>query len=228
MTSRRAFSIGFAAVVGGVLAASLGGLAVSNALSDSNTTGQPEAVVAAPEKPLSESLRAFSSPRGVTDTVPAAVASELQSMLSSAPVELPARLRVGALRLDQGRRLLGGLGPHNAALYAVPTASGELCLAFTGGPSGCEEGFNISPISFSSFDPDGLGVGEPFTVYGLVPNEVTRIDVMVAGKAQAALLENNAFYYRLADPADWPEAINATFGGGRVETVTLAPPPKRP
>jgi hypothetical protein len=83
-------------------------------------------------------------------------------------------------------------------------------------------------IDWTSFDPDRIGSGEPVTVYGLVPNEVTHVDVVVAGKAQTALLENNAFYYRLTDPSDWPEAILARFDDGRVETITLPPPPKGP
>lgn len=228
MTARRAFSISFAAVVGGVLAVSLGGLAISDALSDGDQGSAVEGVVAAPGKPLSESLRVFSGAREVTDSLPTRVASQLQSLIGSAPADLPARLRPGALRLDEGRLLLSALGPHNAALYAVPTSSGNVCLAFTGGPSGCEKGFTVSPIGFSSFDPDQLGAGEPYTVYGLVPNDVTRIEVVVAGKPQTALLKNNGFYYRLSDPATWPEAIDVTFSDGRAETITLAPPPKLP
>jgi hypothetical protein len=71
-------------------------------------------------------------------------------------------------------------------------------------------------------DPDQLGAGHPLYVWGVITNDVTRVDVIVSGVTHSAPVTNNAFVYVLADNTLGPEAVGgmvAHFADGSTQNL---------
>jgi hypothetical protein len=170
---------------------------------------------------LKETVSALSAPHEAADVLPPTFVAAVRELALSAGPNVPRELLPGEPLLNESRLLLADLGPQNARLYAVPTSTGKVCLVFSGGLTGCEESFANSPMSWSLFDPDRLGSGEPFTLYGMAPDDVNRVQVAVEGVLHRALLKNNAFYYRLSDARALPQKIVVSFVDGTSETISL-------
>jgi len=187
----------------------------------SKSEARPEVLPHRSPPPLKESVSALSAPRRSEDVLPPAVESSARALVASAGPDVPRELLPGDLQLNESRLLLEHLGPRNVSFWAVPTASGNVCLLFDGGADGCADSFAYSPVLWSLFDPDRLGSGEPFTVYGIAPDDVNRIDVAVDGVLHRTLLKNNAFYYRLPDARALPQRIVVSFADGTSETISL-------
>jgi hypothetical protein len=215
MTSKRALWIGFVALLGALAAAA--GLAAL--IADSTAT------TAAASRPDARGrlvdIPALATNRTKPPAIPEAVTAAYQRLGAAAAHAAPG-LRPGNFLFDEMRLLLSGLGPRNDALYIVPTSTGNLCIYFTALSPGCQDRFtDDAPVSLSVSDPDRLGSGEPFTIYGIYPVDVVNISVVVDGEPQAALMANNGFYYRLADPALIPDSILVAFDDGHVEPIDL-------
>jgi hypothetical protein len=215
---RRTFGLGAVVslfVLAGVTIAAFAGTRAST------SEARPKVVPHRSPAPLKETVSALSAPRRNVDVLPPVVESAARALVADAGPDVPRELLPGDLQLDESRLLLDHLGPRNASFWAVPTATGNVCLFFAGGDDGCADSFAYSPVLWSVFDPDRLGSGEPFTVYGIAPDDVNRIEVAVDGVLQRALLKNNAFYYRLPDAGALPQRIVVSFADGTSETISL-------
>lgn len=182
--------------------------------------------------PLAQSLEAFSGQPGASDALPAPVAEEVTVALGPPEGVQPA-LAPGKLQIADSRRLLANAGSARRSFYAIPTDAGKVCYVLTnGGPLGCssaEEFQSPAPLSFGQFDPDGLGEGEPFAIYGIIPNEVTAVEVLNSkGERAAAVMGRNAFYYEFLDGTRWASELVLIYENGASETIGVpAPPPLR-
>jgi hypothetical protein len=100
---------------------------------------------------------------------------------------------LGRVVPTEARVLLEGLGGEEDIVYAVPTEKGYLCIGLA--PNGGSSCGGPRPGGFDlaySYDKDSL------VVYGLVGNNVTGVDVLVAARAYAARMGENAYAVRLA------------------------------
>lgn len=172
-------------------------------------------------------LAALSRPAVPSDKLPPSL-STIASNLGSGTAPVDQRLRPGALELDRSRKLLSTA--QGGALYAVPTSTGHVCYFAVGAGAGCVASFEDLPgrVAWFAGDPDRVGAGEPATVGGVVPDDVTGVDVTVNGEVHAATLANNGFVFHLDDPAAWPESITISYEDGTIETVALNAPPRNP
>ena len=217
---RRTLGVGIAGSAVALVAATIASFAVTDT---SSSNAQPVPTPHRSSASLKESVSALSAPRREDDALPPAFAAALRDTIASAGPDVPRELIPGEPRLNESRLLFADVGPHDARLYAVPTATGEVCLVFSGGLTGCADSHSFAhqPVSWSLFDPDGLGSGEPFTLYGIAPDTVDGVEIAADGVLHRALLRNNAFYYRLADMRALPQKIVVRFGDGTSETIDL-------
>lgn len=221
MGTKHAFWAGVAAVLGSVVAGSLLAVLTVDAFS-----GSDETHVAAANGPFIRDIAVLDAPRMSSDVLPAASVREFEA-LAGARGGAPPELLPGEFRFSESRLLLSDLGPNRAKLYAVPTSKGEVCTLLTGRGPGCQERFGTYPVGWSLFDPDVAGAGEPFTVYGITRDDVTKVEVVVNEAASRAKLNNNGFYYRLSDAAAFPSRLIVSFRDGHTESVVFPPPPEQ-
>jgi hypothetical protein len=94
---------------------------------------------------------------------------------------------------EEGRLLLQGLGAEEDMVYAASTTNDHICHALL--PSG--------GVVCGAPGPDGLDLhwvyqpSRPLVVYGLVGDEITSVDVVIAGQTYAARMGENAFGIRV-------------------------------
>lgn len=162
-------------------------------------------------------MSVFASPANASDALPASLEEHVARFAGKDGV--PAAQDPGSLSTADSRKLLVDAGNDKADLYAFPTAKGRVCMIFTSGPvGGCFATFGgLSPVPF-------LLSGSPVEVFGLVPDNVTDVDVVVNGVAHAAQVQTNAFFYQLADSADFPEALSVTYRDGASARVEIPRP----
>jgi hypothetical protein len=81
---------------------------------------------------------------------------------------------------------------------------GQVCYMSTKMSGGCFGQF-LSPVNATLGDPDEFGSGQPSFVYGIVADDVRRLEVVLDdGRRLAAPLTGNAFDVELpADAAPW-------------------------
>jgi hypothetical protein len=165
-------------------------------------------------------LAVFERARTAADILPARVAARLPSLAGDERV--PVEFRNAPVRLAESRLLLSGVGSLRADLYAIPTANGGLCYAFTRGPQSCLVELTAKqPVSVAQYDPDGPGRGRPSAVAGIAPNDVVRIDVVIGGRRRRAILRNNAYFYEASNARDQPSALIVRFRDGKRVHVEL-------
>jgi hypothetical protein len=134
----------------------------------------------------------------------------------------------GSLLLSDSRLLLSGLGARGGEFFVVPTSKGQLCFVITGYlDAGCLSSDRLATrgIDWGLSDNDSLGTGEPLIVHGLVANNVTEVDLIVAGQAIRTILANNAFYGEVVGSA-FPDALVVTFTDGHRTRITIPRPPE--
>lgn len=138
---------------------------------------------------------------------------------------VPSSWLPGDVDVAQGRLLLTGLGPSSRAIYAYPTAKGRLCAGLGGFSGGCLQGFfKDAPADWTVGDPDGRPGGEPVLVWGIIPDSVKDVRVVVNGHEQSAVVANNAYFFQAADNSLSPSAIEAltlVFVDGATQEITL-------
>jgi hypothetical protein len=148
-------------------------------------------------------MAAFERPRSAGDAIPQErVASELS--LNEAP-GVQEELLPGKAHLSDSRLLLSDLGSDNAGFWAYPTGKGWVCqvVSFAGG---CVD-------DFSHFEGRvSVGVaqaqsGDPVSVFGLAPNDVTGVEVVLDGVAHPAMFGNNAYFYESPGPGNCGESV---------------------
>lgn len=176
--------------------------------------------VAVGGEPSQEPLAVFRSPRGPEDVLSAALARSAESLAGGDDVR--EANRNGAMRTDESRFLLGGLGVQQADIYAFPSAKGLTCYTITTAGGGCQERFTAElPVSVDIFDADGAGRGVPTAVAGLVPNNVIAVSVVSGDTTTPAMLDNNAYFLEATDAGSTLDALVVTFSSGKATRIIL-------
>jgi len=150
-----------------------------------------------------------------TTTIPSSAITELASFNGGA---------IGDVWTDRAKALLPEDVVWGATVYAAPSSTGQACYVVAGGPSSCVPAFTQAvPIAYAKFDRDGPG-GDPVTVAGLAPDDVTAIDVEAGTSTYQAHLSNNAFFFQL--PSGDTEAVTGLvvkYGDDTSLRMPLAP-----
>jgi len=125
------------------------------------------------------------------------------------PSNAPPEWATGNLVPSQARALMTDVGSMHGTIYAIPTSKGRVCSGLSGYSSGCTDGFrDILGDITTTF---GSGV-----VWGLAPNQVVAIDVVVDGVSHSARLENNAYFFEGGNP----QQLIVYFKDGTRKTVS--------
>jgi hypothetical protein len=119
----------------------------------------------------------------------------------------------GDLIPSKARILMSEVGSAHGTIYAIPTSKGRICSGLTGYSSGCTDGFRDESGDVTTTFGGGI-------VWGLAPNQVTAIEVVVDGVSHAARLENNAYFYEGGNP----QQLIAHFQDGTRKTVNFPTP----
>ena len=140
----------------------------------------------AERRPVEELYGVFTRPRDDRDLQAGELAARYGA-LDMGAVGFPA----GAVREDEGRVLLQGLGGDWDTLYAAPTTNGYIAYALLpNGGGGC-----------SVPGPDGLLLNityhsESLVVYGVVGDDIASVEVVYGGETSPAVMGENGFGYR--------------------------------
>jgi hypothetical protein len=99
------------------------------------------------------------------------------------------------------RTLVSDAGANNVSIYAWPLGDGNrVCLSTSYGSGGCFNEFREGEyFNVTESDPDRVGAGIPLLVWGVVPDDVVGVTVMVLGKPHTALVRNNAVLFEMPD-----------------------------
>jgi hypothetical protein len=154
--------------------------------------------------------------------IPSAVAAQAASLVEGAPPgmeDLPGEVLVG-----QGRLLLANLGPKHRAIYVFPTTNRQVCFVITALSAGCKKAFIVGEPA--AIDGGSLYFpatsGPPAELAGLTKDGVTRVQVVLDGTPQDAILGHDAWYYRFPNnqtPATAATALIVTRSDGSAATV---------
>jgi hypothetical protein len=118
------------------------------------------------------------------------------------------------------RLIVGNVGD---GVYALPTTSGAGCVgAVPNGGGGC--GGPVQGLHGLSVEYDAPSGGLPLRLYGLVGDDVRRVDVVVDGVPRQAELGENGYRIELAD-AGWNQVSKLVLHlrSGATEAVPLQP-----
>ena len=202
------------------------------AASFSIATSSPRAAVM-DTTPAASEMGVFNSAQQPSDTMPQDVANWANALQAGAVSSgVPASEQPGSVLTRQSHLLLAGQGNPQADLYVVPTSKSEVCYVLSLGPATCVSVFSgTNAVGWTVSDPDAVGSGSPLMVYGIAPDSVGEVDVVVDGSSHPATLKNNAFFYQLANGSELPSAItaiNVSYSDGASTTISLhlADPPK--
>ena len=225
LTRRASFWIGFSLALGAILAVAVATAARSGGSSPSLAAPKFAArgthQVAPSSRPLAETLAVFARARRPTDTLPVGAAAAFAALGDQE--QAGAGVRPGTPDAARSRLLLSDVGSWHGAIYAAPTAGGNVCYLVTAGPEGCATGFTQAfPVGVMIFDPDALGDGASAAITGLVPNDVRSVTVIVNGVGHPARVANNAYFYQLpAGTAASPDALLIGYADGGALKMAL-------
>ena len=149
--------------------------------------------------PAAKNMSVFADPQSSVDvalSASAEVREDVEATVGNAPGVAEAMLP-GAVRPRTFRALMTDVGRERRSIWALVTRKGRVCAGLTGHSSGCISKFT-SPEEHASVTATVSSAGEMLMVWGLVPDDVARVDVVVAGLLREARLGRNAFYYALA------------------------------
>ncbi|HEX6699665.1 MAG TPA: hypothetical protein VF101_02950 [Gaiellaceae bacterium] len=215
--SRPSFVLGFAAAIGALIA--FGAVAVAR---PHPALRPARAAVTKTGAPSRDPLAVLSRPRSAKDELPPGLAQSVAD-LAGGP-ELAPAVRNGAVHGGLSHLALADLGSKNISLYIVPTAKGRVCLVMANGPQGCTtvDFTPEQPGTWGMFDGDGYRTGAPTSVYGLVPNNATRVTIVDDhGASTVARLANNAYFLELQDATALPKSILVDFSDGGSATMEV-------
>jgi hypothetical protein len=166
-------------------------LGVAQARAGDSTAAKRSTKSAAPVPALSAALPARASMSALTN------ADALHSIPAAAQ-GLPGDVAPTAGTV---RALIANAGASNVSIYAWPLGDGNrVCKSTSFGSGGCfNEFLEGEYFNVTESDRDRLGSGMPLLVWGVVPDEVVGVTVMVLGKPHAALVRNNAVLFEMPD-----------------------------
>ena len=103
------------------------------------------------------------------------------------------------------------------------TDAGQVCKQTSRGSGGCFDEFAPDEyLSVTISDSDRLGGGSPAHMWGVVPDVVAAVDVVISGTRHRAFLRNNAVYLELPHRALLPEVVErfvVTLKGGAEQLI---------
>lgn len=172
---------------------------------------------------LTKALDAMPAFARVGPTLPpaaqAAVGKAAEHLMGAPPAGSPPDFDPGRADLAKARVLMASVGDAKRAIYAFPTLRGRVCSELTGFSAGCIDGFRArSPVGVTIGDP---AADEPGIVWGLAPDSVVGVDVVVDGTPQRALLSNNAYFYQGSASATHFESLIVKLADGSTRNVAL-------
>ena len=181
--------------------------------------------------PALANIGALSRPQTARDeAIAKRVRGDIARLTASAE-GLPLSMLPGGAQLDRVRVLLDNVGSHRYSIYAYTTTKGRVCSGLTNGPSGCLTGFaQAGPVDYSVGDPDWVGSGAPAVVWGLSPDHVTGVDIIVDGTARPAVMGNNAFFLEMSSEKTPPSSVEGLvvhFANGSAQLIELNIPVPR-
>jgi hypothetical protein len=182
---------------------------------------------ASPSVPAVEEMSVFSRPRTKEDELPGSLSYLLRDDHCDDWLHSQDRCPGEAIA-DQSRLLLTELGVRKTSLYAWPTTAGWVCVAPDDGGASCTRDFRPggrgTRTAYMGMDPDTDGVGEPGTLLGIVPDDVSAVTVKVGGVEHPAVVQNNGVFYELAHGSCsfWAfESLTTTYRDGTSDTVPI-------
>jgi hypothetical protein len=142
------------------------------------------------------------------------------SDLSAPQAGVPNTWLPGNADLSRAHALMTGLGTAHRMIYAYPTDKGKLCAGLTGVSSGCLPGFfKNAPIDWTFIPPNG---NEPALVWGIAPDSIEQVGVIVDGVTHIATLENNAYFFQAPTTNTVAfDALIINLADGSTRTVPL-------
>jgi HEAT repeats len=197
--------------------------------------------------PLRESLAVFRRPRVAQDELPAALLDAidlnegfrdlldertgLDATRRAVLEQLLERRRAvaGELLFEDSRLLMSDLG-GDGALYALPTTLGSVGL-YLWGTDPDRYGSTVlaslgREVVVSISGAAGKDEAPLLTLFGLAHDDVTAVDVVVAGERHRARVEENGVFYEGAHPIDAYEGLVIAWRGG-TETFSSARLPQQ-
>jgi hypothetical protein len=174
------------------------------------------------------SLAAFVRPETPADRGAAQMPSVKNAVASlvSQDGSVPDEMQPGTIRGDV-RVLASGLGTSNRLIFAFRTTKGAVCLGLTGFTSGCLTAIpRDTPITITAGDPDQEGSGEGPILWGFANDDVDRVDVVVTGDREPAILGENVFFFQVDDASvtvDEISSVLVTLRDGHELPVPVAP-----
>jgi hypothetical protein len=156
--------------------------------------------------PAVGSMSVFSRAQSARDVALSRAANVREAVggtMAHPPAGVPADMLPGGERANSLRALMTGLGAADRSIWAIATTKGRVCSGLTDFTSGCTARFS-NEITFTV---GRFTWSTPVIVWGLATDNVARVDVVVAGKAHAAQMGTNAFYYEMSDVALDDDAI---------------------
>jgi hypothetical protein len=194
----------------------------------------PQAIASPMSVPALANMSALSNPATPKLARDAPVGSSntltgVASIITGNDSDIPAGMvSPGRAKLEGARVLLSKLGVNNRRIYAFPTDQDAVCAGLTDLDAGCLQGFNQdAPVSCTVGDPDRAGSGDPGLVWGLAPDQVVAIAVVVNGTKHGATLENNAYFYELGNntiPAKAITGLVLHYRDGTVKDMAISQP----
>ena len=208
MTLKRSIAVlGIAAAIGTVAAAAV--FAASPPPSKGND--------------IVSSYGALARGRTSNDALPAAISRGIAAM-NAQPPAVDDSLYEGRELGAESRLLLRGVGHNRLDIYAYPTSKGRVCFTTSRGGGGCVD--REHQFTWGAFVPGASSPDQTLQLIGLVPNDVTSVTVVRDGKAAAATVANNAFFWESPYLGTTPDKLIVGHRDGRADTVaipTLAP-----
>jgi hypothetical protein len=155
------------------------------------------------------------------DAAAATAANQVSQLLSGTDAAVPQQWKPGQQLIGTARTALTA---GDLSVWAYKSANGKVCeglaVAGTTHGAGCTGGWSARlPVDVNV---DGLAQGSQ-VVWGLTPDDVSTVDVVVDGVAHPATLGNNAYLFKTAGTAI--SAVVVTHDDGTVSRFSLEQAP---
>ena len=199
-----------------VLACLLVGTAGAGAIvavnrADASSTAIPPVTV-----PAVPNMAVFSRPATAADQSAARTGLPSLQLLAKDEPGVPADELPGQVSAPQTRLLVA---KANLTLVGAVTAKADVCAYLSSFGGGCTAGWTADrPIDYVYGDP---AVGQPGIVFGLMPDSVARVQVVVDGVSEDVTIGENGFIYQGNASAAAFSALIVTFKDGRSQTIKL-------
>jgi hypothetical protein len=188
------------------------------------TTAPGSAPITAGDPAVTE-VSALRDPQTSIADIPASIAPVVER-LGNPPADAPAATRPGTLLAAAGHTLATGLGAAQLSMYALPTDKGGVCYALTNGLGSCVASFAHQPGRVAWFlnEPGRVGI-DPVQIGGLVPDDVSQVQLIGSDGAKPLVVSRNAFFYEGDLAAGWPNGLLVKYEDGSSTTILLPGPP---